>query len=115
MLTEISDRDNFISVTQTLDSLRDLAITEFSLIELFHKDNPEKSAEETKKFFEFVLKKAQDFRQEIATSHQEEWKRINPQKIPIFEKHIEKISDPATGGPCPPGFHEVDGVCVRVG
>lgn len=114
MLIEISDRDNFIVLTQKLDSLRDLAITEFSLIELLHKDEPEKSAAETKKFVDFVSRKAREFRQEMAVDHQKEWKSLHPQKIKLFDQHIAMLSDPAPSAPCPPGFHEVDGVCVRI-
>lgn len=114
MLTEISDRNNFVALTQVLDSMRNLAITEFSLIELAHKDDPEKSAVETKKFFDFVLRKAQEFRQEMAVDHQREWKSLHPQKIELFREHIAKLSDPAPSTPCPPGFHEVDGVCVPI-
>ncbi|NOT47985.1 MAG: hypothetical protein HOP17_09605 [Acidobacteria bacterium] len=114
MLTEISDKSNFIALTQTLDSLRDLAISEFSLIELDHKDDPAKSAEETKKLVEFVLRKAQEFRGDIAVEHQREWKRLNPVKIRLFNEHIAVLSDKAASAPCPPGFHEVGGVCVRI-
>ncbi|MEP7074561.1 MAG: hypothetical protein ABI878_02025 [Acidobacteriota bacterium] len=107
------DKESFISLTQTLDSLRDLALAEFALIELDNAKDATKSTKETKEFAEFVLKAVQGLRGDIAVKHQQEWIRLNPSRAKDFAAHIAGL-EKSVSASCPPGFHEVGGVCVRV-
>ena len=113
MVNEVVDINSYVSLTQTLDAFRDLALTEFALIELDHKKDAAKSAEETRKFAEFVLDVVRGFRRQIAVDHQQEWLRLNPIRAKQFNDHIASLSEPKSAI-CPPGFHEVGGVCVRI-
>jgi hypothetical protein len=100
----MSPEDSYIILRKSLDSFSDVALTEFDLIE---------SDDEKQEFSEFVLKKVKEFLNEIAVAHQHEWKKLNPVRARQFQAHAERLSEKKSSG-CPPGFQEIDGICVRV-
>lgn len=50
---------------------------------------------------------------EIAIERQAEWHKLNPVRAKQFQAHAEKLLENTASG-CPPGFQEVDGICVRI-
>ncbi len=108
------DKDSFITLTQTLDSLRDVVLAEFALTELDNEKDTAKSKEETQKFAGDMLIRIQELVKKIASSQQAEWLRLNPIRAKDFEAHVKILRESKEAGPCPPGFESVGGVCVRM-
>ena len=100
----MENEDSYISLRKSLDSFSDVALNEFALI---------KSDAGKQEFSDFVSDKVKGLLREIAIKQQAEWRKLNPDRAKDFQAHAEKLSEnPALS--CPPGFHEVDGICVRI-
>lgn len=155
-----SDKNSYIKLRQSLDSLSDVALAEFDL---------STSRTERKDISEFVSKKVREIIKEIGVLRGELWDVVNPARAKEFaihscqligseelakhssklseaeefvtaraekilalapeeqqkelereltedEKELEELSRLSRGGigHCPPGFVEVDGICVPI-
>jgi hypothetical protein len=96
--------DPYVSLRKSLDSFCDVALTEFDLL---------KSEQAKKEFSEFVRAKVKEFLAALAKSQQDEWNALDEVRAAQFRAHADSLLAKQAPG-CPPGFHEVDGICVRV-
>jgi len=100
----MEDKEKYISLTKSLDSLRDVALAEIRLIE---------SEKEKTEFAEFMRIGVIRWLGEIAQERGSRWKEMNDAQSKKFAKHAETLlSNPSAD--CPPGFIEVDGICVPI-
>lgn len=102
----MTNNDSYISLRKSLDSFNDVALAQFALFE---------SDVEKKKFSDFVSNKVKELLAQIAKDNDVEWKKLNPAQAEKLAAHAARMSanDPKLSG-CPPGFVEVDGMCVRI-
>jgi hypothetical protein len=85
----------FISLSKSLDSFREVVLSDYAMIE---------DSEEKAKYSDFVTEKVKLFLIDNAEDRRESWKKAggSPELL---------AGRPAL---CPPGFVEVDGLCIPV-
>lgn len=102
----MEDKETYNRLRKSLDSLKDVALAEIELIQ----SEPEKI-----EFANFVTERVKGLLKKIAAERQEEWKKLAADGDIKVQRHVEALSS-AEEMPslCPPGFVEVDGICVRL-
>ncbi len=106
-----SDKVSYIKLRQSLDSFCDVVLAEFDLGE------PDA---DRKHICDFVSGSVQKLLRTIAEMRQDHWKNLSHSRSKDFEKHANDLKESAnpakTDGfsACPPGFIEVDGICVPI-
>ncbi len=101
----MEDKETYIRLSKSLDSLRDVALAEIELIE---------SEGEKTGFANFVINNVKELLEEIARSREQEWLQLNVPQAEKFKKHAQVLLSLNAPSACPPGFVEVDGICVRL-
>jgi hypothetical protein len=101
----MKNKDAYTSMRNSLDSLRDVALAEIRLIE---------SEDEKTKFADFITKKVIGWLDEIADERRDEWAGMNDSQIKKYQTHAELLSLNHPSAACPPGFIEIDGICVPI-
>lgn len=100
----MEDKETYTGLTKSLDSLRDIILAEIRLIE---------SEDEKTDFADFATGRVKLWIKEIAGERRDEWVKMNNAQSEKFQKHAELLlSNPSKN--CPPGFIEVDGICVPI-
>src|SRR5215203_4164338 len=100
----MKDKEKYAGLRKSLDSLRDVALVEIELIE-----GESKKAE----FVDFMTEKVKGWLKEIALVRGKAWKEMKKAQSEKFQRHAATLlSNPSSD--CPPGFIEVDGICVRL-
>ena len=98
------DKDLYIKLRKTLDSLSNVALAEYNL----------KETDENKQIFvDFVNEKVKNFLGELADRETKEWLSLASKRAKEFEDHA-KVLIGERFPQCPPGFIEVDGICVPI-
>lgn len=121
----MADKTPEIRYIEAIESLQNVVRTEIALIDLdvglindLSEEDREKTAEDNKNlFFMFLRQQIEEVISGIASLRQDEWKRVEIALAEQFEGHAKRIRDEArlvTGRLCPPGFIEVDGICVPI-
>lgn len=100
----MENEDSYIGMRKSLDSLRDVALADYALIE---------TSEGKKRFSDFVTKKVQAFLKENAQLSRNVWKKVADSRAEEYTKHAQELLAEESSL-CPPGFHEVDGICVPI-
>jgi hypothetical protein len=100
----MEDKEKYIGLTKSLDSIRDVALAEIRLIE---------SEEERTKFADFVTERAKLLLSDIADKRRQKWWEMNDAQSKKFQQHAQELLlNPSTA--CPPGFREENGICVPI-
>ena len=100
----MENKDVYTSMRNSLDSLRDVMLAELRLID---------SEEGKIAFADFATGKVKGWLKEIAKARKKEWEKMNNAQSKKFQSHAEALlSNPSKA--CPPGFIEVDGICVPI-
>lgn len=100
----MEDKETYTGLTKSLDSLRDIILAEVRLIE---------TEEEKTEFADFATKRVKAWIKEIAEKRRDEWRKMNSIHSKKFQNHAELLlSNPSEA--CPPGFIEIDGICVPI-
>lgn len=102
-----SKKDSYISLRKSLDSFRDVALTQYAL---------SKSDAEKEEFSDQVSNKVKDFLKEVSSEYKAEWEKVND---PAYAKKAGKylkelLENPEGFSSCPPGFILVDGICIPI-
>lgn len=100
----MENEDTYISLRKSLDSLRDVALADYALIE---------TDAGKKHFSDFVTEKVNEFLRKNALMRREEWERVADSRAEAYTKHAQELlaNKPSI---CPPGFQEIDGICVPI-
>jgi hypothetical protein len=98
------NKDSYIKLRKALDSFSGVALAEYNL-----KDTDENK----ERFVEFVNKKVKNFLGELVERETKKWLLLAPKRAEEFENHA-KVLIAERFPQCPPGFHEVDGICVPI-
>jgi hypothetical protein len=117
-----------IRYIEAIESLQNVVRNEIALIDLdvrliedLSEEDREKTAEDDKNlFFRFLRRQIEEVISDIASLRKDEWKRVELARAEQLEEHAKKIradkEAPSAAGrrPCPPGFIDVDGICVPI-
>jgi hypothetical protein len=101
----MEDKETYTNLTKTLDSLRDMVLAEIRLI---------KTEEEKVEFAEFMTEKVNGWRKDLASDRRAFWKQINASMAGKLRSHATELLSANPPLSCPPGFVEVEGVCVPI-
>jgi len=105
------DKASYLRLRQSLDSFTDVVLAEFDL---------GKPGTDRKEICDFVSGMVQGLLRGIATKRQSHWREINFSRAEDFERHAADLKKAATlanasvVSACPPGFVEVNGICVPI-
>jgi hypothetical protein len=102
----IENEASYISLRKSLDSLRDVVLTDYSLFE---------TAAEKKHFSDTVTKKIMEFLQFNSKKNQTMWDQVSENRAKAHSSHAQSLMQ-AREMPvlCPPGFREENGLCVPI-
>lgn len=101
----MENKDLYVSFRKSLDSYVDVVLTEIELIE---------GETEKEKFAAAVTDKVKELLGEIAVRQQAGWRKLNAAQSQKFAAHAEALLSANAPSECPPGFINVDGICVRI-
>lgn len=106
----MENEEAYINMRKSLDSMRDVALADYALIE---------SAEDKKIFADFVTESVRAFISANAENHRDLWHNAEGGRAKAFTEHAEDLLldeafSKAVTPNCPPGFKEVDGLCVPI-
>ncbi len=105
------DKASYLQLRQSLDSFTDVVLAEFDLSE---------PGTDRKEICDFVSGMVQGLLRGIAAKRRNNWRKINSSRSKDFEKHAADLKESANSAnengflSCPPGFIEVDGICVPI-
>ncbi|MGC2236592.1 MAG: hypothetical protein WA584_10550 [Pyrinomonadaceae bacterium] len=108
---DVSHKDLYIQLRQALNSFSDVVILEFEKTI---------SPSDREEFSGKILGKIQKLLNEIADDRQFMWRNLNSSRANDFEKHANDLRELAKEAnrdkvsACPPGFIEIDGICVPI-
>jgi hypothetical protein len=102
---KMKDKEAYIRLSQSLDSLRDVAFAEIRLIE---------SEAGKTQFSNFVTGKVKVLLGEIAKQQKDAWLKVNNAQAQKFIDHAQALLSAKAPSSCPPGFVEVNGICVPI-
>ncbi len=98
------NKDSYIKLRKSLDSLSSVSLAEYNLLE---------TEIDKQEFTDFVTKQVEQFLKEVAVRHSAEWRKSGHKRAKQFTEHAKSL-EAEMPTQCPPGFHEVDGICVPI-
>lgn len=100
----MANETEYINLRKTLDSFRAVVLADYDLF---------RTSEEKTKFSDLVTEKIKTFLMDNSVDNQEMWVKAADRRALEHSDHAEALlaKDFAL---CPPGFKEVDGICVPI-
>jgi hypothetical protein len=98
------NKDSYIKLRKALDSITNVSLAEYDLLE---------TVVDKKNFVDFVSTQIEQFLNDVASNHRHEWETQGLVRAKQFEAHAVELNAKEFSR-CPPGFHEVDGICVPI-
>jgi len=100
----IENEEAYISLRKSLDSFKDVVITDYTLFE---------NEEERKKFADSVTEKIKAFIRNNAIENSEMWGKVAESRAKAHSDHARALLAKEFSA-CPPGFKDVEGICVPI-
>ena len=100
----MENEEAYISMRKSLDSLRDVALADYALIE---------SDAGKKHFSDFVTEKVKAFLKENALLSRNVWDMVADDRAEALTNHAQELLAKQSSM-CPPGFREENGLCVPI-
>jgi hypothetical protein len=101
----MENEEAYISLRKSLDSLSNVLITDYGLFD---------TTEEREKFSQDATEEIIRFIERNAHKNQNMWHRVAESRAKAHKDHAHALSSVKEFSRCPPGFIEVDGICVPI-
>jgi hypothetical protein len=109
MKMEQPDKDLYLKLRQAIDSFSDVLLGEFDMTKPGSTDRQD--------FCNLMRTKLEEAIDDIAEMRQEHWKGMALSRARDFKNHAGNLKKSAVNkerAACPPGFIDIDGVCVPI-
>ena len=100
----MSNKDSYIKLRKSLDSFSNTILAEYDLKE---------TDEQKQKFTDSIHERVKEFISKLSKLEQSNWRRLGQLRAKEFEEHAKDLTSQKHSN-CPPGFIEVDGICVPI-